>query len=75
MRKSPVNKDTWDEFVVTIYQELGDKKFEIPMCGLCGNNGILAMSGLKSPAGHPIPPARGYCICPNGRAMKYTSKK
>lgn len=59
VRKAAVNKDTWFEFLSGY------------ICGLCGNSGEICMSGLVTPIGQPIPPVTGYCICPNGRAIKW----
>ena len=44
---------------------------KIPLCGLCGNTGIVDTSGTaKSPVGNVFCGIRAYCICPNGRKMK-----
>ncbi len=72
--KSNVKKrdDRWEEF--TVYVETpylpGHK---VPMCGLCGNTGVLdTRTTAKTPQASGMIPCgiRAYCICPNGRAMK-----
>jgi len=47
---------------------------KLPMCGLCGNSGIVNTIGTaKTPTGQAAG-VRAYCICPNGRAIKKTKK-
>lgn len=59
-RKAPVNKDTWFEYAIDGH------------CGLCGNSGLINMSGLKTAAGTSVAPLEKVpCICPNGRTIKY----
>lgn len=56
----------WFEFVTQSDSPHG----KVSLCGLCGNTGVIRMSGVKSPAGFPVPPVTKPCICPNGRAIK-----
>lgn len=57
-------RDVWFEF-------MGPLK----LCGLCGNRGIInTKNTVTSPIGTPCG-VEGYCICPNGRAMKKTTGK
>lgn len=59
-KRSPVDKDTWIE-----YARGGH-------CGLCGNSGLISMSGLTTPAGTLLAALeKAPCICPNGRAIKH----
>lgn len=41
-----------------------------PHCGLCGNRGVLDLSGIKTSGGYELKPIKPFCICPNGRAIK-----
>jgi hypothetical protein len=63
-RRAATNKDTYEEFL----SKLG-------VCGLCANHGILRMSGLTTPAGYPVEPVEGFCICPNGRVMASIARR
>lgn len=61
-------KDLWLEF--TVYVKSPETGFDIPLCGLCGNSGMVdttttAKCWKTVPAG-----IKTYCICPNGRANK-----
>jgi hypothetical protein len=62
--------DRWEEF--TVYVETPHLPgHKIPMCGLCGNTGIVDTTGTATtPVGNVFCGIRAYCICPNGRAMK-----
>jgi hypothetical protein len=41
-----------------------------PLCGLCGNTGIVDTRGkVRSPAGVECG-VRAWCLCPNGRGWK-----
>jgi hypothetical protein len=71
LRKAKVDKDTWEDFIVDVTSRAGTW----PCCGLCGNTGVLAISGRLTPAGISVPPVRGHCICPNGRATKFIDDK
>jgi hypothetical protein len=63
-KRSPVNKDTWLEYAKNGH------------CGLCGNSGLISVSGLTTPAGTLVVALeRVPCICPNGRAIKYARDK
>ena len=45
------------------------------LCGLCGNTGMVDTVGkVVSPAGVACG-VRGFCICPNGRAMRKSDLK
>lgn len=40
------------------------------LCGLCGNHGVVDMTGkVFSPAGVECG-VKAFCVCPNGRALK-----
>lgn len=38
-------------------------------CSLCGNNGIIDTTGIKTPNGNLIG-RKNFCICPNGQAIR-----
>lgn len=42
--------------------------FSYPVCGLCGNNGVIH-SKCFTPAGIPID-TKVFCICPNGQGLR-----
>lgn len=64
-------KALWEEYLVYVPSPmLGG--LEIPLCGLCGNTGILD-TRAKSPQGIPVG-IRAPCICPNGRCLKPTKQ-
>lgn len=69
---SKILRAIWEsEFIV----EQDSKKipgFKIPICGLCGNNGLIRVKVPLCPAALPGSGERleAYCICPNGRARK-----
>lgn len=42
---------------------------KVPICGLCGNSGRIDTRGKAKVSGADCG-VLGYCICPNGRAMK-----
>lgn len=71
VRKSRVDKDTYLEFVVEIAHSAGTLSF----CGLCGNTGQISTTMVRTPSGCTLPPVKGYCICPNGRACKYATTR
>jgi len=56
----------WEEYNVDVKSD----PFDYTVCGLCGNHGIIRMSGLRTPKGDYVPPVVQPCICPNGRAHK-----
>lgn len=64
--RAACNADTWMEFRA----EVRARDVTSGVCGLCGNSGVLRMSGLRTPAGYPVPAVEGHCICPNGRVTK-----
>jgi hypothetical protein len=74
VRKAKVDSNTWLEFEVEVYIPKLQGSFG-GFCGLCGNTGVLEVSGRLSPIGIPTPPVEGHCICPNGRALKFIEKK
>lgn len=59
------SSEFWLQFVVYVTTPIGD----IPLCGLCANNGIVDTTGIVSPA-KVKSGGRFYCICPNGRASR-----
>jgi len=71
VRKAKVTEDTWEEFTAYVTSQVGTW----PCCGLCGNTGVLAISGQLTPAGIKVPSVKGHCICPNGRAIKFAEDK
>jgi len=65
-----MTKELWEEFIVDVkppknMEHLVDS---VPVCGLCGNSGIVE-TNAKTPYGVPCG-IRKFCICPNGRALK-----
>lgn len=65
-------KNIWLEFEIRAFnEELG---FDIPLCGLCGNSGILDTTTSATWKGKPVG-VRAFCICPNGRVKKKSSTK
>ena len=60
--------DLWLEFESEPLEH--DAGFKFTVCGLCGNNGRINIPVIKAPMGREVRGAQGYCICPNGRAMK-----
>lgn len=64
----------WEEFIVMVCINNATPHIPVPLCGLCGNTGYIAVitpfppCGL--PPGHHRPTVQGPCICPNGRAEK-----
>ena len=65
-----MHTDTWFEYNVEVIGPHGKK---IPICGLCGNTGIVSTNfatafGKRSST-------KAYCICPNGRAIKKHNTK
>jgi len=72
-KKSPHKQlsQLWMEYTVMVLSPvLG---MEIPLCGLCGNSGLLDTTPTtkwnKTPCG-----IRAFCICPNGRAQRKFSR-
>lgn len=64
-----VNEDTWEEFMVKVPGTMG---FDVSVCGLCGNTGMIdtSKSPPVTPYGVTIVPIRKPCICKNGRFIK-----
>ena len=62
--------ELWREYLVEVAPpgDLKDKIETIPICGLCGNTGIVE-TFARTPYGTPCGVCKP-CICPNGRAMK-----
>ena len=60
-------KDIWREFDVEVFRE--DIGFNIPLCGLCANSGIIDTRDSAIWNNKPVG-IKGFCICPNGRALK-----
>jgi hypothetical protein len=57
----------WMEF--TVYVPSDSKVMPmVPMCGLCGNTGLIN-THAHTPPGKPCG-VQAYCICPNGRYLK-----
>jgi hypothetical protein len=67
--RARMSDDPWGEFVVEVPNpKLGGD--EVPICGLCGNQGIVdtrptAVTPWGAKAG-----IVAFCVCPNGRALK-----
>jgi hypothetical protein len=55
------------EFNVMVMRE--DIGFEIPICGLCGNSGIIDTRKSAMWNGKEVG-IIGHCVCENGRAYK-----
>ncbi len=57
----------WDEFTIIVHNDKLD--IDVPICGLCGNTGIVDTTAsaicMKKLVG-----IKHYCICPNGRSRK-----
>ena len=67
----PKPQPVWEEFLVQVRWH--DDAAPMPVCGLCGNTGIIdtgPRGRVTTPAGHPCPVIQRPCICPNGRAVK-----
>ena len=63
----PTHLELTEEFTVTVFnEELG---FNIPLCGLCANTGILDTTNSAVWGKHKVG-IKTYCVCLNGRAMK-----
>jgi hypothetical protein len=65
----------WEEFICMWFRK--DLKMNIPMCGLCGGNGLVTIDKCQTPDKSETfdgPKARP-CICPNGRVYKDNEKK
>lgn len=66
-RLSMKDSDLWEEFVVNVLHP--ELKIEVPICGLCGNLGIIDTTKTAFIFGISVG-VKTYCICPNGRCMK-----
>ena len=58
------------EFIVMVPRQFGAEIHEIPICGLCGNGGVVDTRGKVTTPFGVATGLRAYCICPNGRTMK-----
>lgn len=63
--------DLWEEFVVQVFNS--ELKCKIPLCGLCGNSGIVDTLTTAKWC-HQSVGIKTFCICPNGRYLKEDSK-
>lgn len=75
MSSVPKAEDLWLEYVVEAPPPKGQEDIleTVPVCGLCGNTGIVetqARTTYGAACG-----IRKSCICPNGRAMKARNKR
>jgi hypothetical protein len=73
-------KVDWEEFCVPCIDSPFQRKYpEIKafpdMCGICSNTGKFITGIQKTPAGYKIEQKECYCICPNGRALKWGTEK
>jgi hypothetical protein len=70
----PERDELWREFIVEAPPPKGSKDVleSVPVCGLCGNTGIVE-TFAKTLYGAPCG-VRKPCICPNGRAVKRREK-
>lgn len=59
--------DAWEEF--TVYPHADHIGCKIPLCGLCGNSGIIDTTKNTTWDGKNVGVV-AYCICPNGRVKK-----
>lgn len=66
-------RDLWLEFTVLwVNPMFPPEANQIPMCGLCGNGGIIdTTSVVKDSKGNSMG-IRAFCICPNGRYKRKT---
>jgi hypothetical protein len=65
--------ELWKEFLVEAPPPKNTSLESVPVCGLCGNTGIVETSA-RTPYGAPCG-VRKPCICPNGRSEKEKEKK
>jgi hypothetical protein len=61
-RMARVDKYTWREFLSTS-----------GLCSLCGNKGVIPAHKVVGPVGQLSDVGDCFCICPNGRVMKFQS--
>lgn len=63
-------KELWEEYIVEAPppRGLADSIESVPVCGLCGNTGIVE-THAKTPYGAACGVCKP-CICPNGRTRK-----
>jgi len=62
-----------DEFTVFVTRDFGMNTHAVPLCGLCGNTGIV--KAIWKPPWAPTVDAKtyeieSYCICSNGRTLR-----
>ena len=67
----PTYSELDDEYEVWVHRE--DICFDIPLCGLCANTGILDTRESAIWQGKKVG-VRQHCICPNGRRLKRRNK-
>lgn len=60
-------KNLWMEFTIYVDMDFGGKIFPVPMCGLCGNQGIVDTTEKAVTPGGQSCGGKFFCICPNGR--------
>lgn len=51
---------------ITSPRPAGNKTIDIPLCGLCGNSGIIELAAQDTLFGTVIPARRYFCLFPNG---------
>jgi len=63
-----------NEFVVHVNRDRGMNTISVPLCGLCGNNGIIKTKWhppwTEMETDYDSYELEGYCICKNGREMR-----
>lgn len=69
---APMSKNNmWEDYIVQVHNpELG---FDIPLCGLCGNSGIVDTTSSAKWKKKKVG-IKSFCICPNGQCLKEDSK-
>ena len=62
-----------DEFTVFVTRDFGMNTVSVPLCGLCGGDGILKTNWkppwMSDSEEDPFA-VESYCICPNGRSLR-----
>lgn len=59
----------WEDFTVMVPMNHLDGK-RVPICGLCGNSGIVDTRASARRSDGTVCGVHTYCICPNGRNAK-----
>lgn len=65
-------RELWNEYTTYVRMKNLDGELTnnlIPVCGLCGNSGLMDTRRYASCLGQNCG-IMGYCICPNGRAKR-----